>query len=94
VAVDVSCSKIDGYPKTGVGTHTIQQLDPKTSKVRIFPAPTSSQQGAHVAGVEVSYEQPIANSQGLYVVNGVTMPTAPAPLLSWSEQPPRTVCVT
>jgi iron complex outermembrane receptor protein len=62
VAVDVFYSKISGYPKTGVGTDTIQLLDPKNSQVRTFSVLTSSQQGARIAGLEISYEQPLWNT--------------------------------
>jgi iron complex outermembrane receptor protein len=62
VAVDVFYSKISGYPKTGVGTDTIDLLDPKTSQVRTFQVQTASQQGARIAGLELSYEQPLWNT--------------------------------
>jgi iron complex outermembrane receptor protein len=62
VAVDVFYSKISGYPKTGVGTQTIELLDPKNSQVRNFAVTTSSQQGARIAGLEISYEQPFGST--------------------------------
>jgi iron complex outermembrane receptor protein len=143
VGVDVFYSKIDGYVKTGTtGGATIDLYDSASNGPKTYAVNTSSQQGAHIAGIEVAYEQPFgstgfgfttnvsraktkvddgrpmvgasewagnlggyfendvfsarlvanyrseyvnsstapaptANSQGLYVVNGVTMPTAP-----------------
>jgi iron complex outermembrane receptor protein len=62
VAVDVFYSKIDGYPKTGVGSDSIQLVDPKDSQVKTFQVQTSSQQGARIAGLEISYEQPLWNT--------------------------------
>jgi iron complex outermembrane receptor protein len=62
VAVDVFYSKIDGYAKTGVGTDSIQLVDPKDSQVKTFQVQTSSQQGARIAGLEISYEQPFGNT--------------------------------
>jgi len=62
VAVDVFYSKIHGYPKTGVGTDSIQLVDPKDSQVKTFQVQTSSQQGARIAGIEISYEQPFGNT--------------------------------
>ena len=143
VTVNAFHSKIDGYVKTGtVGTSTIELTDPRDQVVKPFFINTSSQQGAKISGIELSYEQPFgaspfgftsnvsraktkvddgrpmvgasewagnlglyfendvlsarlvanyrgeyvnsttapsptANSQGLSVINGVTMPTAP-----------------
>lgn len=62
VAVDVFYSKIDGYAKTGVGTDSIALVDPKDSLVKTFQVQTSSQQGARIAGLEISYEQPLWNT--------------------------------
>jgi iron complex outermembrane receptor protein len=143
VGVDLFYSKIDGYVKTGTtGGATIDLYDAATGGSKTYAVNTSSQQGAHIAGIEVAYEQPFgstgfgftsnvsraktkvddgrpmvgasewaanlggyfendwlsmrlvanyrseyvnsstapaptANSQGLYVVNGIVMPTAP-----------------
>jgi iron complex outermembrane receptor protein len=143
VGVDLFYSKIDGYVKTGTtGGATIDLYDAATGGQKTYAVNTSSQQGAHIAGIELSYEQPFgntgfgftsnvsraktrvddgrpmvgasewagnlggyfendtfsarlvanyrgeyvnsstapaptANSQGLYVVNGIVMPTAP-----------------
>jgi iron complex outermembrane receptor protein len=63
VGVDVFYSKIEGYPKTGiVGMDTVQLLDPKDSQVKNFAVNSSSQQGARVAGIEISYEQPFGHT--------------------------------
>jgi iron complex outermembrane receptor protein len=62
VAVDVFYSKIDGYAKTGVGTESIDLVDPKDNQVKTFKVTTSSQQGARIAGIELSYEQPLWNT--------------------------------
>jgi iron complex outermembrane receptor protein len=62
VAVDVFYSKIDCYPKTGVGSDTIELLDPKDTQVKTFKVQTSSQQGARIAGLEISYEQPFGST--------------------------------
>jgi iron complex outermembrane receptor protein len=63
VSVDVFYSKIDGYPKTGVvGMDTVQLLDPKDSEVKNFSVNSSSQQGARISGIELSYEQPFGHS--------------------------------
>ena len=62
VAVDVFYSKIDGYAKTGVGTDSIALVDPKDSQIKTFQVQTSSQQGARIAGLEISYEQPLWNT--------------------------------
>ncbi|MCS0582714.1 TonB-dependent receptor [Massilia pinisoli] len=143
VGVDLFYSRIEGYAKTGTsGGSTIDLWDPAAQAMKTYAVQTSQQQGAHIAGLELSYEQPIgttgfgitsnvsrahtkvddgrpmvgasewaanvggyfendkvslrlvanyrseyvnsstapaptANSQGLYSVNGVLMPTAP-----------------
>ena len=143
VGVDLFYSRIQGYAKTGTsGGSTIDLWDPAAQAMKTYAVQTSQQQGAHIAGLELSYEQPIgttgfgitsnvsrahtkvddgrpmvgasewaanlggyfendkvslrlvanyrseyvnsstapaptANSQGLYSVNGVLMPTAP-----------------
>ncbi|NIA56535.1 TonB-dependent receptor [Massilia sp. TW-1] len=143
VGVDLFYSRIQGYAKTGTsGGATVDLWDPAAQAMKTYAVQTSQQQGAHIAGLELSYEQPIgttgfgitsnvsrartkvddgrpmvgasewaanlggyfendkvslrlvanyrseyvnsstapaptANSQGLYSVNGVLMPTAP-----------------
>jgi iron complex outermembrane receptor protein len=143
VGVDLFYSRIQGYAKTGTsGGSTIDLWDPAAQAMKTYAVQTSQQQGAHIAGLELSYEQPLgttgfgitsnisrahtkvddgrpmvgasewaanlggyfendkvslrlvanyrseyvnsstapaptANSQGLYSVNGVLMPTAP-----------------
>jgi iron complex outermembrane recepter protein len=143
VGVDLFYSRIQGYAKTGTsGGSTIDLWDPAAQAMKTYAVQTSQQQGAHIAGLALSYEQPIgttgfgitsnvsrahtkvddgrpmvgasewaanlggyfendkvslrlvanyrseyvnsstapaptANSQGLYSVNGVLMPTAP-----------------
>ena len=61
LSVSLFHSKIDGYVKTGtVGTSTIDLTDPRDQQVKTFFINTSSQQGAKINGVELSYEQPFA----------------------------------
>lgn len=62
VAVDVFYSKIAGYPKTGVGSDFVDLVDPKDSQVKTFKVTTASQQGARIAGLEISYEQPFGST--------------------------------
>ena len=63
VTANVFFSKIDGYPKTGIaGQDTVQLLDPKDSQVKNFAVNSSSQQGARIAGIELSYEQPFGST--------------------------------
>jgi iron complex outermembrane receptor protein len=63
VGVDLFYSKIDGYAKTGTGgSSTIELMDPVTSVVSTYKILTASQQGAHVGGVELSYEQPFGHT--------------------------------
>ncbi|MFC4931142.1 TonB-dependent receptor [Massilia sp. GCM10023247] len=63
VTVNAFHSKIDGYVKTGtVGTSTIDLTDPRDQTVKTFFINTSSQQGAKISGLELSYEQPFGSS--------------------------------
>ncbi|QNA88746.1 TonB-dependent receptor [Massilia sp. Dwa41.01b] len=63
VSVSLFHSKIDGYVKTGtVGTSTIDLTDPRDNTVKPFFINTSSQQGAEISGLELSYEQPFGAS--------------------------------
>ena len=66
VSVDLFHSKIDGYVKTGtVSQTTVDLLDPRDQTVKTFFVNTSSQQGAKINGIEVSYEQPVWGSFGI-----------------------------
>ncbi|MCC6072187.1 TonB-dependent receptor [Massilia sp. GCM10020059] len=63
VAANVFHSKIDGYVKTGtVGSSTVDLLDPRDQTVKTFFINTSSQQGAKISGIELSYEQPFGET--------------------------------
>jgi iron complex outermembrane receptor protein len=63
IAVDLFYSKIDGYAKTGTsGGTTIDLWDSQSQSIKTYAVNTSSQQGAHIAGIEVSYEQPFGNT--------------------------------
>ena len=63
VAVNVFYSKIAGYPKTGsAGGDSVELVYPLDSTLRTFAVNTSTQQGARIAGIELSYEQPFGNS--------------------------------
>jgi iron complex outermembrane receptor protein len=63
VAVNVFYSKIAGYPKTGAaGVDTVVLVDPRDSIVKTFAVNSSSTQGARIAGVELSYEQPFGTT--------------------------------
>jgi iron complex outermembrane receptor protein len=63
LAVDVFYSKIDGYAKTGTsGGATVDLYDEQLHAVKSYYVNTSSQQGARIAGLEVSYEQPLWNT--------------------------------
>jgi iron complex outermembrane receptor protein len=66
VAVDLFHSKIDGYVKTGTVTQgeTVQLVDPRDNTVKTFFVNSSSQQGARIKGIELSYEQPLWGSFG------------------------------
>jgi iron complex outermembrane receptor protein len=66
ISVDLFHSKIDGYVKTGtVSQTTVDLLDPRDQTVKSFFVNTSSQQGAKINGIEVSYEQPVWGSFGI-----------------------------
>jgi iron complex outermembrane receptor protein len=63
VGVSMFYSKIDGYAKTGAtGSASIDLWDPVSQSLKPYAISTSSQQGAHIAGIEVSYEQPLGNT--------------------------------
>jgi iron complex outermembrane receptor protein len=63
VGVDLFYSKIDGYAKTGTaGGTTVNLYDEKSGTSIPFFVYSSSQQGAHIAGIELSYEQPFGNT--------------------------------
>jgi iron complex outermembrane receptor protein len=63
VGVNLFYSKIDGYPKTGTtGGATIELYDDALTGPKVYAINTSSQQGAHIAGIELSYEQPLWNT--------------------------------
>lgn len=63
VGVDLFYSKIDGYAKTGLtGSATVDLLENTSQEVKTFAIQTSSQQGAHIGGIELSYEQPFGNT--------------------------------
>lgn len=59
--VNVFSSKIDGYVKTGATRqeNSVDLIDPIDNIVKQFFVNSSSQQGAKISGVELSYEQPI-----------------------------------
>ncbi|WLI90680.1 TonB-dependent receptor [Massilia sp. R2A-15] len=63
VSANVFYSKIDGYAKTGnTGTSNIDLYDSATSSMKTYSIVTSSQQGAHIGGIELSYEQPFGKT--------------------------------
>ncbi|MBQ5946901.1 TonB-dependent receptor [Massilia sp. ST3] len=63
LSVSVFHSKINGYPKTGAtGTSTVELTDPRDNTVKTFAINTSSQQGAKINGIEISYEQPFGKT--------------------------------
>jgi iron complex outermembrane receptor protein len=63
VAVSTFYSKIHGYAKTGTtGGANIDLWDSQSQSMKTYAINTSSQQGAHIAGVEVSYEQPFGQT--------------------------------
>ena len=65
-SVDLFHSKIDGYVKTGTtGQTTVDLVDPRDSIVKPFFVNSSSQQGAKISGIEVSYETPLWGSFGM-----------------------------
>lgn len=59
--VNLFSSKIDGYIKTGTLKQetTVDLVDPTDNVVKPFFVNSSSQQGAKIKGIELSYEQPI-----------------------------------
>lgn len=62
-AANVFHSRIDGYVKTGTsGTSTVDLLDPRDQTVKTFFINSSSQQGAKISGIELSYEQPFGDT--------------------------------
>jgi iron complex outermembrane receptor protein len=63
VGVSVFYSKINGYAKTGTtGGATVDLWDSLSQGMKTYAVNTSSQQGAHIAGLEVSYEQPFGHT--------------------------------
>jgi iron complex outermembrane receptor protein len=71
VGVDLFYSKIDGYAKTGtVGSSTVDLYDSQSASTKTFSINTSSQQGAHIAGLELSYEQPLFDTNFGFTTNG------------------------
>ncbi|MCY7314832.1 MAG: TonB-dependent receptor, partial [Rubrivivax sp.] len=60
-------SRIKGYPKTGGSStgQTIELTDPINNVPVIYTILSSSQQGAHIRGVELSWEQPLAFGFGV-----------------------------
>jgi iron complex outermembrane receptor protein len=63
VGVDLFYSRIQGYAKTGTsGGSTIELWDPAAQAMKTYAVQTSQQQGAHIAGLELSYEQPIGTT--------------------------------
>jgi iron complex outermembrane receptor protein len=62
-SVDLFYSKVRGYAKTGSsGGATVDLFDEKSGTVVPYAVTTSSQQGANIRGIEVSYEQPIGHT--------------------------------
>jgi iron complex outermembrane receptor protein len=63
VSANVFYSKIDGYAKTGsAGTATVELYDSTSLANRTYSVNTSSQQGARIGGIELSYEQPFGST--------------------------------
>ncbi len=62
VSVSLFDSKIKGYAKTGAIKQdvSVDLVDPVDNVTKTYFINTTSQQGAHIKGVEVAYEQPIA----------------------------------
>lgn len=60
-------SKISGYPKTGTDNQgtTVDLVDPADNAVKPFYILSSSQQGAHVEGIELGFERPIGGGFGI-----------------------------
>ena len=67
--VNLYSSKITGYVKTGSNRNgnTVDLVDPLDNTVKSFQILSSSQQGAKIEGVEVSYEQPIGAGFGFNI---------------------------
>lgn len=63
VAVNAFYSRIDGYAKTGTsGGTTIDLWDSASQSLKTYAVNTSSQQGARIKGIELSYEQPFGKT--------------------------------
>jgi iron complex outermembrane receptor protein len=63
VAANVFYSRIDGYAKTGTsGGTTIDLWDSASQSLKTYAVNTSSQQGARIKGIELSYEQPFGKT--------------------------------
>jgi len=62
VAANVFYSKIDGYPLTGSPIGTVDLVDPRDNIIKTFRVNSSLTQGAKIAGIELSYEQPFGNT--------------------------------
>jgi iron complex outermembrane receptor protein len=63
VAANVFYSRIDGYAKTGTsGGATIDLWDSASQSLKTYAVNTSSQQGARIKGIELSYEQPFGKT--------------------------------
>ena len=67
VAVNVFQSNIDGYVKTGSVTQgtTVDLIDPADNVIKPFFVNSSSQQGARIRGIDLSYEQPVGKGFGI-----------------------------
>ena len=63
VAANVFYSRIEGYAKTGTsGGATIDLWDSASQSLKTYAVNTSQQQGARIAGLELSYEQPFGTT--------------------------------
>jgi iron complex outermembrane receptor protein len=63
VSANVYYSKIEGYAKTGVaGANNIDLYDQASGTIKNYAVNSTGQQGAHVAGIELSYEQPFGHT--------------------------------
>jgi iron complex outermembrane receptor protein len=63
VSANVFYSRIDGYAKTGTsGGATIDLWDSASQSLKTYAVNTSSQQGARIKGLELSYEQPFGKT--------------------------------
>jgi iron complex outermembrane receptor protein len=67
VAVNIFQSNIDGYVKTGAIKQdaTVDLIDPADNVIKPFFVNSSSQQGARIRGIDLSYEQPIGKGFGI-----------------------------